>query len=228
MMKMNNSIKDAFDSIHAQESLKDKTKVYVKHTLHRRHKRRFQYVMTGALVLILCLVIGGYKAYYTPVAALSLDMDSSIELELNIFNRVINMKEYNRHDNKNDFYSIHHMNYIEAIQTILSYENISADDLELTVYCQSTGQSKTLQNDLTSQISILKNRIYHTANHDEIKTAHQLGVSFGKYRAYLSLLEVDPETTVEDIEDLSMSEIHDCLQEKSRQHHQNHHGYSHQ
>ena len=38
---MNNSIKDAFNSIHAQESLKDKTKVYVKHTLHRRHKRRF-------------------------------------------------------------------------------------------------------------------------------------------------------------------------------------------
>lgn len=41
--------------------------------------------------------------------------------------------------------------------------------------------------------------------------AHEAGLSFGKYRAYLELKELDPEITPDDIRDLSMREIQDMI-----------------
>ena len=41
--------------------------------------------------------------------------------------------------------------------------------------------------------------------------AHEAGLSFGKYRAYLELKELDPDITPDDIRDLSMREIQDLI-----------------
>lgn len=226
-MQMNDSIKEVFDSIHVEESLKEDTKIYVNQALKRRHKKRVRYVLATVAILMVFIGIGGYKAYYTPVAALSLDMDPSIELEVNMFNRVISMKEYGN-ERLGENVSVDHMDYIEAIQTLLSTE--ASENLEVTIYCHSKNQTQKIQDTLTKQISISKEYVYHTSNHDEVNTAHELGMSFGKYRAYLSLLEVDPDMTVEEVEALSMSEIHDCLRGQlqqqngqQNQHHGRHH-----
>ena len=231
---MNDSIKNYFDSIHVEESLKEDTKRYVKQAIKRRRKKRVRYALAVVAIFIAFIGIGGYKAYYTPVAALSLDMDPSIELELNMFDRVIGMKEYGN-ERLGENVPVDHMDYIEAVQTLLSTE--ASENLEVTIYCHSQDQTQKIHDTLTKQISISKECVYHTSNHDEVDTAHELGMSFGKYRAYLSLLEVDPDITVEEVEDLSMSEIHDCLhgqsqQQNSQNNQQNgqqnqHHGWHH-
>ena len=41
--------------------------------------------------------------------------------------------------------------------------------------------------------------------------AHEAGVSFGKYRAYLKLKEIDPSVTLDDVRDLTMREIYNRI-----------------
>ena len=51
----------------------------------------------------------------------------------------------------------------------------------------------------------------YAATAQEVQDAHAVGLSYGKYRAYLELQALDPSVTPDDIRDLSMREIRDRI-----------------
>lgn len=76
---MNNRVKDAFDCIHAEESLKESTKAFLHERLYGEHtRRRFSYKPVVAVLCCLLLVIAGwrgYSAYFTAVYTISVDVN---------------------------------------------------------------------------------------------------------------------------------------------------------
>ncbi len=56
-----------------------------------------------------------------------------------------------------------------------------------------------------------ENQIYCTDS-QEIADAHAVGLSFGKYRAFLAAQAVNPELTVEDAQELTMRELEPLLE----------------
>ena len=59
----------------------------------------------------------------------------------------------------------------------------------------------------------------HSGNSEEVHHAHDAGLSFGKYQAWQVLQDLDPDITLEEVQDMTMSEIRDLIwkysQEKS-------------
>ena len=51
----------------------------------------------------------------------------------------------------------------------------------------------------------------HSGDTEEMHEAHDAGVSFGKYRAYLILHDLDPSISLDDIRSMTMREIYDLI-----------------
>lgn len=93
---MNNRIYDAFDAVHAERGLKEKTKQYLIEKSGRRQFLPVRYAAACALcALFVLLGGGGYAFYMAPVAAISIDINPSMEWELNRFDRVVSVTCYN-------------------------------------------------------------------------------------------------------------------------------------
>lgn len=98
---MKTLIKAALNQVRAEADLKDATikalernrNIYEKKGVGRQMKK---YVLAAcAFVLLFGLSIGGYIYYHTPVNYLSLDINPSVELGINAFNRVVSATGYN-------------------------------------------------------------------------------------------------------------------------------------
>ena len=48
-------------------------------------------------------------------------------------------------------------------------------------------------------------------NFDDVKEAHSVGLSFGKYRAFLELQKVNPDITIDDVKGLTMRQVRDLI-----------------
>ena len=66
--------------------------------------------------------------------------------------------------------------------------------------------------DVNPSIELGVNRFART---EEVQAAHETGLSYGKYRAYLELQELDPTVTVEQIQTMTMREIRERIWELS-------------
>ena len=91
---MTNKVHDAFDHIQANKNLKESTKKFLS---GKRRKRRwdvyslaFQRIFAVVcMVLVAAAGIKGYSWVQTPVSYVSIDINPSIELELNRFDKVV-------------------------------------------------------------------------------------------------------------------------------------------
>lgn len=221
---MDNKIRMAFEQIHVDRSLKEKTKesVYRRtHGFEKTNNTRARRVPAVAVcVLTLVLIIGGYFSYSIPVAAVSIDVNPSIELQINLYDRVINVKGYNDDgDAMVDQLSVKNMDYADAINNILTNEKIkscvSKDGLlEITVASKEEKRAETMRSCISDQTGIAMKTIYCLKDQDEVAEAHSAGISFGKYRAYLELHKINPDITTDDIRDLTMREIRDMIEKE--------------
>ena len=86
-MCVHNRIQETFDQIHAQEDLKDKTKLFLAQKMRKDARntpvRPRRMLMAAACLLLLLIGVGGYQIYFTPTAAISIDINPSIELGVN-------------------------------------------------------------------------------------------------------------------------------------------------
>ncbi len=105
---MYTTIKSALDQISAEDELVIKTKNAINGIIEKKnndeilvHKRRSVFEMKKvvfaacAAFLVCGLSIGGYAYYKTPVAYLSLDINPSVELGVNAFDKVVSATAYN-------------------------------------------------------------------------------------------------------------------------------------
>jgi hypothetical protein len=86
-MRVKQSIHDAFDTVSCDEVLKGRTCEYVIKHMHRSRKpapRRMKWAVSLACLLLFATSgLGGYSLYYTEAAVISIDVNPSIELDIN-------------------------------------------------------------------------------------------------------------------------------------------------
>ena len=220
---MNEKIKETFDQLHAEEELKNRTKAFVAHKM-KEHKKSFSYKrlipVTASFLFILIAVIG-YRLYFTPVTTISIDVNPSIELGINRFDKVVSVKGYNQ--DGEDLVSelkIQFENYTEALDEILSNESFArplsqGEELSIAVIDSDETRSETVLSNIQSCTAEQKNAYCYSAKPKEVEEAHEAGLSYGKYRAYLELQALDPSITAEEVQGLTMKEIRSLIEQFS-------------
>ena len=221
-------LKAALDQIHAEGSLKTSTKkylfekVYFKEKKHRSPLRKF----AAAAVCSLAVFIGGGSwLFFTPTAFISVDVNPSLELGINRFDRIVSVTGYNE-DGRALARDLHikYMDYTDALETLMEDQNMEvylADnaDVVLTVAGDNAAKSSEILDNVESCMSEHQNVYCHSGNSEEVHHAHDAGLSFGKYQAWQVLQDLDPDITLEEVQDMTMSEIRDLIwkysQEKS-------------
>ena len=82
-----------------------------------------------------------------------------------------------------------------------------------------TGSDKVQSRKILAQIELhtadqVNTYCYHASDKDVVE-AHEAGLSFGKYRAFLELKNLVPDMESDDVQDMTMREIHDLIHEHS-------------
>ena len=143
---MHDPLKEAFGQIHAEAELKEHTLTYLREkTGNYAQARSFPYrpVLSMAACLLLVLCLGLWRVYFTPVSVISIDINPSIELSVNRFDRVVAVE--GRNQDGSDFaetLDVMHQNYKTAVEEILESDTITqclAGRVDMDAY--STGKS---------------------------------------------------------------------------------------
>lgn len=220
-MNRNDKIKEAFDQVHVENTLKDKTKDFIfQKTKGYKQTRFINYrYLISALVCIVFLFVGGQWLYFTPTVEISIDINPSIELGVNRFNHIISIEGYND-DGKTliDSLDIKYMNYDEALNQIIKSEDIVSllsDDeiMTITIVGADSIQSEEILSYVQSCTSQEQNTYCFYAHSKEVEPAHEVGLSYGKYKAFLELQKLDSSITIDQIQNMTMHEIREKIYE---------------
>ena len=215
---MNERIKKSFDGIRAEDSLKISTTEYINGKRRERKSSLKLIPVAVAFILVFASCFFGYKIYSTPVTVLSVDINPSLELGINRFDKVVNVKGYN--EDGSEFTSdldIIHQDYKEAIEKISSSfaEN---EVISITVAGKDENKKKNVYSSIETICKDKENTFCESATEEEVKKAHEKGLSFGKYKAYLSLIENGYQITEEEIKDMPMKDIREKLNKNDKGH----------
>lgn len=218
---MKDKIKEAFNQVQAENALKNRTKTFVAQKMqeHTKPAKRQFYMYAAASACMLLLLIGGCWLYFTPTSEISIDINPSIELSVNRFDRIISVNGMNADGHALSItLDIKFKNYTDAVSQVLESEKIAdllAGNEILTITV--TGSDKTQSTKILSEIEQCtekqKNTYCYSASCEDIAAAHEAGLSFGKYRAFLELQALDPNILPEAIQGMTMREIRDLTEE---------------
>lgn len=223
---MKNKIYDAFDKIKADDSLKRNTENFISKKISNKSKfhRRLMLkrVLAFACVLLILLGIGGYKTYYTEASTISIDINPSIEIGLNYFDRVISVKGFGE-DAGNIVKNIDIKNkkYLDAINSLMKAECLQRFVSEkctiMFTVVTDKNKEERMVNNIKGGLHYKKESIVcYLGNKQYVEQAHVEGLSVGKYRAYLQLSKLNSEITIDDIRNLSMREIQAMINSYSK------------
>lgn len=213
---MSDRIKRAFDDIKADDGLRKSTMEYVGREVARREKRRpaprFRMAFAALAAAFVVMIGGGYSAYALPASYVSIDVNPSIELTLNRFDRVIGATAYNA-DGELVLggQNLKNMLYTDAIDTLVesdAFQPYLSDGNDLSFTVVSKNEEKLMSGILSCAAVTRYGAYYSAADAATLQAAHQYGMSFGKYQAYLDLLRYDSSITPEQCSGMTMREIH--------------------
>lgn len=213
-----NRIQKAFANVKAEESLKQDTLAYLQKEMSRRQKvkRRVWAYAVACAALLLTVSVLFYGLYTTPVSYISMDVNPSIELALNLFDRVVGCEGYNEDGRQLvSEVDVSNMTYTEAVETLLAsrqmqgYLNQQGAKLVFTV---SSDKEEELAAGLQNCQGYQEHHAScHIAEADTIQSAHEAGLSVGRYQIYQELLENGVSITPEECRNLSMKELRELL-----------------
>lgn len=219
---MHDKIRAAFDEIHAEEDLKAQTRTYLARKAQGRHRRSLSGRMRLVPALACCLLVllagwGGYHTYFTPSAIISIDVNPSLELGVNRFDKVVSVEGYNEDGAAlADAVDVKYMDYTQALTRILDSDTFApytSEDAAISIAVFGSDEQKS--SEMLSQVQACtagyRNTHCYADNMEVAAAAHAAGLSCGKYRAYLELHELDPSVTPEDIQGMTMREIRDRI-----------------
>ena len=164
-------------------------------------------------------VIGGtgYWAYFSPTCAISIDINPSVELAVNRFDKVISVDGIGEDgDALAETLDVRFLNYADALDSLLENPTVGdylAQDevLSIAVAGDDQGQADAILSHAETCAAGVGNIYCHAASTEEIEQAHEAGLSFGKYQAFLELQSLDASITPEDVQGLTMREIRDRI-----------------
>lgn len=236
-MRQENRIRDAFDCIEASQELKASTKDFLRDARQREGRRAvgrrrsrpaFRLALgTACAMAALFLCIGSYAMLWMPVAYVSIDVNPSLELELNRLDRVISGKAYNEDGQRIlEGVPVKGMYYEDAIERLVASESMQPyltqdGGLTFTVATDSAPREEQMLADIARSSGCVEHGgISARADMSLVEEAHENGLSLGKYLAYQVLLQYEPTVTVEDCHEMTMSQIHGRIEE--HEHGENH------
>jgi hypothetical protein len=214
------------DRVHAENALKANTLTFLHNEIEKRRSsqvrisassRRLSYAITlASFALILFSGVLSFNLYYTPYAYIDIDVNPSIELTVNRFDRVIGNHAYNSEgEDILKSASVKHKRYHEAVDLLIG---------AMIQYAPAQGQSLvsvTLQTDnagteqaMLSAIESAVRQHHSSASVDAFsvggdvrETAYGMNLSPAKYLAIQDLIEADPTATVEGCREHTISEL---------------------
>lgn len=209
-----------------------------RHSFRNSEKLFLKRDQPDTVILLLLLSVcfpfdrfGGWQLYFTPTAAISIDINPSLELSVNRFNRVLSVTGYNS-DGKElaSSLEVKYMDCDDAIDKIVASDRIkdllAGDEvLTITVSGENINQCRRIYSHAETSAKENQNTYCYMADHEDTKEAHHLGLSSGKYQAFLKLQSLGSDITAEEVKDMTMKEIHDLIhslsgeEDKSGQHH---------
>ncbi len=216
-------LKEAFDNIHADEQMKRHTQEFLARKTggYRRGSAVPYWRMAAAMACLLFVLFGsgGWFLFFIPVSSISVDVNPSVELGVNRFDRVVTVETYN--DDGQDIMSslnVRFMDYRDALDKILDLESREAylaEDscIAITVSGAAEGKQREMLACLHTCASSYGNVHCSSGSHGEAEAAHAAGMTLGRYQAFLELQALDPSVTTEDIEGLTMNQIWDWIGE---------------
>ena len=236
---MEYKIKDAFQAIKAEDKLKAETKAFIYSEMAKKNrskfsfKRKWLYAVSLSMVL-LSFFAGGYNLYFTPTAVISMDINPSIELDINRFDKVIDVNGYNDDGTRlAQSLDVLYLDYTQAIDAVIQSEQVAkclAQDefLSIAVVQIDEEQGEAILQYVSACTANHANAHCYGLNQDQVAEAHSHGLSYGKYNVYLQLseyLDINPE----DVAEMTMRELRDLLTQYTteiplEQHYSNGHG----
>ncbi len=223
---MDDRIRKALEGIRAEEELKAHTETYLLEYMRKKQSRKVwrhfvPAVAAAVCLLLVCVCAGGWKLYFTPTAAVSIDINPSVELEVNRFDRVLSVTGFNEDGQElADSLAIRFMDCEEAVAQILESETvsglISGDGLlEITVAGNNDAQCGRILSELETSTEDEANARCYSASMEDVENAHEAGLSLGKYRVFLEVQALDPDITPEEVQGMTMREIRELIRELS-------------
>ena len=108
--------------------------------------------------------------------------------------------------------SLTHRTYADAVERVLDSPAVAScvaggGEVSLTVVGEDGGQCERLLAGLESCTAGRKNTFCCAARPEEAALAHESGLAYGKYRAFLEAQALDPALTPQDVQGMSMREI---------------------
>ncbi len=206
---MDDMIKAAFDDIRADETLKNNTKALLhgKVTPPAPQHRRFYRLLASMCAVILLLSLFGYASYAVPVAAVSIDSAPSVELELNVYDRVISVNSY---DDSSSVPTVINMSCTDAVEIILRSfaDGTDGDDAaKVTVTSTFSSFAERIRKRICDSTAVSEADVYCLTDRSDVEAARDAGISFGKYRIYLEIIKTNPDLTIEDARNMTMHEL---------------------
>ena len=224
-MIMNDAFKELFGPIRAGEELKGRTKAFLLAKSQTGGRaaagRRRRYFYAAACACLLSFLLGGRWLFFTPTATISIDINPSIELGINRFDRVISVSGFNGDGQAlSRSVDIQYKNYTEAIEQILHHDSITAllcgdEEMTITVISPQGRQSAKLLAGVAACTAGQDNTYCYVARPQEVAAAHETGLSCGKYQAFLELQSLYPEATPEMVQTMTMREIWELIESLS-------------
>lgn len=222
---MNDRIKEAFNQIQADEALKDRTREFLAqktagYAMPAATRRRPPRILSAcaACACLLLMLLGGRWLYFTPTSVISIDINPSLELNVNRFDRIISVTAFNADGRElADSLDLKYRKYEDAVEYLLENRDIAGllsgnEVLVITVTGTNEVQSAKIFSDLETCTSGHDNVHCYTSSHEDSAAAHASGLSCGKYRAFLQLQALDPDITPEEVQNMTMREIQDLIQ----------------
>lgn len=213
---MKDELKEIFGQVRAEEALKKNTRIFLEKKMRAYagvRARRRRYALCAACACLLLFCWGSGELYFTKAAEISIDINPSIELGINRFDRVISVNGFNEDGwELTKTLDVKYKNYMEAIEQIGSSEQIAAllakDEIMTITIIDSDGtHSAKLFSDIEAYTKERKNTHCYLALSEEVATAHEMELSCGKYKAFLEAQSLDENITPEMVRDMTMREI---------------------
>lgn len=217
---MRESIRQAFDPIRAEEPLKADTRRFVHSALEARRGRRAPArlaVACAAACCLLALLAAGGWLWLAPTTVISIDVNPSLELGVNRFDRVVSVQGYNPDGEAlAEELRLFNLPYAQAVDQVLATETVTdclARQEELTIAVVETDpdQGAAILACLSERTSGQTNAFCYGVAREEVAGAHEAGLSYGKYKAFTELLAYDPTLTPDQVAGLTMRQLRQWL-----------------
>lgn len=175
---------------------------------------RAKIALAACAVLIALGIGGGAYAYQTPIAYVGIDINPSIELGVNYFDRVVSAEGVNA--DGQDILSetnVVGMSYEEALaslnDSLANKGYLTADAaVAVTVMCDDDNRCSNLEETSQRCFSSAGQGVHCSrATSTEHHEAHESGLGMGKYLAWRSLVDAGVDISADDVAHMTMSEL---------------------